>query len=259
MNDVDKMIAGLTNEDFIGEYWMQKPCHMHAGQFFLEQSKLLPPEKLLWHDTILRPEKLEVVLKGLIYDIPRQPDFMATPEAIAEVARSFVVTAHDLCENNIFYRELSHQLTECFMANYHQVGAFIALRRAAGLNKHKDLLHVFAFQHIGISRWFIYDRTGKNLLRVATLEPGDILYVPAGFYHHVSRLTKRTYHVSMAFRYSSPDDAAQALCWSPELRAVLTAEQQYLYENYFISTAALKQILKKKFNIVQTHTRTIDP
>jgi len=263
MEKVDVMIAALTHEQFIKEHWMQKPRLFPLGELFLDAANLLPPREILILHANEWTRGIDYIYRGLSrvvfrhFPIDQWPDM---EEVVMALAESFVMAVYQLDETNAYYNTLARALANHYLVTLpeypgFQVGAFIALNKKVGLERHKDLSHVFVFQHSGVSRWRVYDADNKHLVFDGYLKPGNVLYVPAGFYHVVKRMTAETCHVSVGFRYTSPDHAAQALCWSPVLQASLTAEQRYLLEKEFLTSRSLKPILKRRFNIIKTHTR----
>lgn len=52
---------------------------------------------------------------------------------------------------------------------------------------HRDVTDIYHWQHLGYTQWTIYDK-GKH---VYILNPGDVIFVPAGMYHDVLPLTAR--------------------------------------------------------------------
>lgn len=53
---------------------------------------------------------------------------------------------------------------------------------------HRDVTDVYHWQQQGVTKWTVYDTTGKHTYN---LMPGDIIYVPAGMYHDTTPLTAR--------------------------------------------------------------------
>lgn len=85
---------------------------------------------------------------------------------------------------------------------------------------HKDEAHNFVIQVQGISHWQIgskkYENTDRNLtdfldddiLKVDTeIEPGDMIFVPSGYYHKAKSLSKR---ISISFPI--PTDINSGIC-----------------------------------------------
>ena len=93
---------------------------------------------------------------------------------------------------------------------------YLTPRNAQGFNPHWDPTNVFVLQFTGTKTWMVYDSpvtlpTRRQLLRkgewtrieptlTATLEPGDLLYVPRGYVHEARSGDAVSGHVTLEVR-----------------------------------------------------------
>ena len=98
---------------------------------------------------------------------------------------------------------------------------YLTPRNAQGFSPHYDTTNVFVLQFTGTKEWMIYDSpvtlpTGRQRLHrgewkrveptlTATLEPGDLLYIPRGFVHEGRSADAVSGHVTLEL---------QALTWA---------------------------------------------
>lgn len=110
---------------------------------------------------------------------------------------------------------LRHDLERAFHASV-MTHVYLTPRNAQGFSPHWDPNNVFVLQFTGTKEWMIYDSpvtlpTNRQLLypgewtRVeptltATLEPGDLLYIPRGFVHEARSGDAVSGHVTLELR-----------------------------------------------------------
>ena len=110
---------------------------------------------------------------------------------------------------------LRHDVERAFHSSV-MTHVYLTPRNAQGFSPHWDPTNVFVLQFTGTKDWLIYDSpvtlpTGKQLLypgewtRVeptltATLEPGDLLYVPRGFVHEARSGDAVSGHVTLELK-----------------------------------------------------------
>lgn len=234
MRKVDMVTALLTHELFVGECYMQWPCVFRIGQHFLKQARVAKPENMIWYhahkhrrDTRVMKRKYAAKLSKK-FPFRRRKDY---GDSVVQLARrkTFILYAYDRV--NSFYNSLAEELVYAYDADRYVVTAFASLGGVRGLKRHKDGYHVFSFQHTGKSRWRIYDRLRMRLLLDVVLEPGDVIYVPLGFYHEVERLTAEECHVSIGITYRNQIEAFEALYTNPVLQLALVPEERGLKDD----------------------------
>lgn len=247
MNKVSIMAAILSHEFFIKEHWAQKPCVFRVGNDFLKPSKLPSALDLLTVNAVEQPELTAIIKRGRKNYLPEfaLEDKVEVAYTLSQVR---TVVVYNFEKYNKFYRTLAQRLSDIYSAP-NLVAAFISHNKSKGLNKHKDDYHIFVLQHVGECRWRIHDRKGRKLLRETVLKPGDVLYVPAGFYHRVIRETKETVHVTMGLSYTGIGTEFKALFENPVFGCLLDPEQKKLGIN------KLKNILDERFHIRAIHRK----
>lgn len=230
--EVDALVGVLTHKMIIGEHWMQSPGVIrNAGMLFLSASRLPVLRGLILHHAHMLARAVKVIHNEKAYRlrliIPslRVKNYHLKILALAEMK---TLALYWLYKSNKFYNRLVHQLAETLGADGFQVGAFVSLKGTPGLGKHKDTVHIFVFQHIGKSRWRIYDPLGR-LVKDIILEPGDIAYVPKGFYHQVERMTEEECHVSVGLFYKTRYRELLALYTNPVLQVALAPSERNLF------------------------------
>jgi bifunctional lysine-specific demethylase and histidyl-hydroxylase NO66 len=144
-----------------------------------------------------------------------------------------------------------------------QVNAYITPRSSQGLGLHADGHDVFVLQVHGRKRWEVYlpgpagdpKAPGERLLDV-TLEPGDCLYVPAGFPHAVWTEQSASAHLTVGvLTYSWRELLRQAV------QRVLDdpAFDQALPPGFADDPAALAAAVTEQLGEVQRRLGKLDP
>lgn len=75
---------------------------------------------------------------------------------------------------------------------------FLTPRNAQGLPAHRDREDAFMAQFAGTKHWTVRDRSRKRVVVDATLEPGDLLYIPSGFVHEGRSADAVSGHITFA-------------------------------------------------------------
>jgi ribosomal protein L16 Arg81 hydroxylase len=93
---------------------------------------------------------------------------------------------------------LRHDMERVFHA---PVMAYIFLtpRNAQGRGAHQDVEDTFMLQFAGTKHWSVYDASGEPVI-TTTLEPGDFLYLPAGFMHEARSADTVSGHITIALK-----------------------------------------------------------
>lgn len=110
---------------------------------------------------------------------------------------------------------LRHDVERAFHSSV-MTHVYLTPRNAQGFSPHWDPTNVFILQFTGTKDWLIYDSpvtlpTNRQLLRsgewkrvaptlTATLEPGDLLYIPRGFVHEGRAGDAVSGHVTLELR-----------------------------------------------------------
>jgi ribosomal protein L16 Arg81 hydroxylase len=237
MKEVDQLVAMLTHGLFISDHWMQRPCLFRAGELFLGPANLPRlPELAMQHGREL-PHAVRFYHKRKPFSLRKvypAREYRNAEDVALYLAMRTTIVLYEFYRVNSFYQEVAESFEQKLGARY-QVAAYLSLTGTAGAKKHRDKQHVFAFQHFGLSKWRIYDRSGRTLIREVILRPGNILYIPRTFFHRVQRLTRTTCHVSLGLSwgriykdYRTPRAEMTALFTNPILQQALAPEERGL-------------------------------
>jgi ribosomal protein L16 Arg81 hydroxylase len=238
-----KLLEPCLPEDFLNSSWGRTHTHIRgwAGKF----SPLLPWESL---NEILRRHRLEPPRLRLTQDgkavassnylrhvqsgrnknsIPR----LLPVELTAELRRGATLVLDAVDELHQPLEELAEGLERAFHEHV-QINAYAGWRTSRGFDLHWDDHDVFILQVTGRKRWSIYGMTRRYpLVRdvetaqkpagaplwEGTLEDGDLLYIPRGWWHVALPLDEPTLHLTVGIHNRTGLDL---LRWTSErLRA----------------------------------------
>lgn len=219
---LSRLLEPHTTEEFLASFWGQTYKHIRgrAGRF----ASLLPWERL---NEILRQHRLDFPRLRLMRDgkalpvasylrhtsgvrnkqlIPRlQPvKFTGQLRAGATLVLDAVDELHEPLE------ELAAEL-ELFFRERVQINSYAGWHTSRGFDLHWDDHDVFILQVTGRKRWAIYGETRPHPLAgetglpkpeskplwEATLEDGDFLYIPRGWWHVAEPLDEPTLHLTV--------------------------------------------------------------
>jgi len=218
--EFDELIHPLDRSAFVARYWEKNCLHQKgsAGRFaglvnwdglneFLENHRLLPDQlKLAREGSFIPPEKFFRTLPGA-GNIPRIESGCLT----ALLAAGASLLLENMAELSLPVRALS--LSVCRALKCRGGGASLYASwhniRGFGLHWHPD--SVLALQLAGRKRWQIYPPTepyaiageaparpsGSPVLDI-TLEDGDLLYLPRGWWHVAHPLNGPSLHLSLS-------------------------------------------------------------
>lgn len=211
-----KLIAPMTKEQFISEYWEKKPL-------------IVRREERGYYADLLSVKQLEHTITS--QSLPRDMCFIANatrqvdaseytyPDGIIDPSRMFQQFADggtivfnqlhtllpdlaDLC------RSLEREISCRFQTNI-----YLSPDKAQGFPAHYDSHDVFVLQLHGVKRWFVYntpielpfkgqpfkrDETPKGEITMEfDLRPGDMLYLPRGMMHDAQTREGETAHITL--------------------------------------------------------------
>jgi len=247
-NGLSLLLEPHTAEEFLASFWGQTYKHIRGrqGKF----AHLLPWERL---NDILRQHRLDFPRLRLMRDgkalpvnsylrhtsgartrqpIPRlQPvKFTAQLRAGATLVLDAVDELHEPLE------ELAAGLERLFRERI-QINSYAGWHTSRGFDLHWDDHDVFILQVTGCKRWRIYGQTRPHPLAgdagipkpsgaplwEATLEDGDFLYIPRGWWHVAEPLDEPTLHLTVGIHKRNGIDL---LTWlTGQLRASETFRQ----------------------------------
>ena len=225
-----ELIAPIEPDRFFAEFYGRKPLHIPAGAPDKAERTVTWPQinELLARGSIWSDASLELALAGrslaaqaYCYEgLDREgrrclrPDLERVQGLIARGATVVLNYIEALLPG---IRGTSAALASATGAPV-SVSLFASWQKVQGYNVHFDTQNVFALQAVGRKTWRIYanrvenparipgfdsasvpaeeaDRRKGPLLLEVTLEPNDLLYVPAGFYHQAIAETDASVHV----------------------------------------------------------------
>lgn len=222
--DFAHLLAPTSFDEFISAYYEKKPLLVARGlpRYY---DDLITLEGISEHlgSADIRYPGIRLVRSGdevnpteYTYSVPTHPT--ATTDGIANKEKVFarfyqgytiILTSHERHSQGIF--RLRHIAERAFHARV-QSNIYITPRHSQGFNPHWDNHDVFILQFEGTKEWTVYDcRTpppNKTQLfdgawtRVeptmkATLQPGDLLYLPKGFVHEARSGETVSGHVTL--------------------------------------------------------------
>lgn len=211
---------GLTTGDFRAEYFERKPLHLRGA---------LAERPFEWSDVdqLLHSLEPRVPLMRMFHHgtVPEQ----AYTEEVAELGRSrrrlnkarfyeymsqgATLQINWLEQQSIAAKRLCLEVGR-FTGTQTSGNAYLSFSGDGTFGKHWDTHDVFAMQLIGRKRWRIFaptfplpltyqtnDRSGHTCpaepTLELTLEEGDVVYIPRGWWHHVVPLQVGSFHLSV--------------------------------------------------------------
>lgn len=232
-----KLLEPCLPEDFLNSSWGRQHRHIRGwpGKF----SHLLPWERL---NEILRRHRLEPPRLRLTQDgktvtsstylrhtqsgrnrnpIPR----LLPVELNAHLRRGATLVLDAVDELYQPLEELAEGLERSFHEHV-QINAYAGWRTSRGFDLHWDDHDVFILQVAGRKRWSIYGMTRRyplvrdvetaqkpsgEPLWEGTLEDGDLLYIPRGWWHVALPLAEPTLHLTVGIHNRTGLDLLQWL------------------------------------------------
>jgi ribosomal protein L16 Arg81 hydroxylase len=244
--DFDQIIAPLTRERFLADYWNKKFLHIAGakGRF----TPILPWEELShileWHPP---PQpQLRMFQEGVMVDLRRYIDGpvgslkLNAGGLIALLAQGATMVLDTLQDVSPAVAHLTNSM-EAALSCACTANLYAGWRTQKGFNVHWDSHEVLVLQLAGRKRWQVFAPTRIDPLgddsetaQPPTAPPiwegivndGDLLYIPRGFWHVAFPLDEPSLHVSWG---AQPATAVEFLTWwmrtlrrHPEARANLT-------------------------------------
>jgi bifunctional lysine-specific demethylase and histidyl-hydroxylase NO66 len=199
--------------DFLGASWGRAPLHVAAGDGRAGPLELLTLDDVdqLVATSGLRAPAFRLIKQGVTLPqssvtrrvrIGSRPvsdlvDVVAVHRAISEGATLVLQGLHrSFAPVASFCRDLEATLTHPVQAN-----AYLTPPVAQGLNLHEDPHDVFAVQTYGAKRWVVHP-PGESEDRAwdLLLQPGDVLYLPAGTRHAAQTVDTPSLHLTLGVR-----------------------------------------------------------
>ncbi|HTJ99904.1 MAG TPA: cupin domain-containing protein [Bordetella sp.] len=229
MLDFDQIMAPLGAQVFLRDYWLRQFVHIRgkAGRFtalltwdalngMLQQHRLTPPRLKLYKDG--QPLDPSQYLTPAMFGVPR----VDAGRLILSLAEGASLILDDVQEMAPHVRDLMGAFqdalqTDAFAnlyAGWHNNNAF---------NRHWDPQEAVVLQLAGRKRWRVYRPTRPNPLQnddappptvppawEGTLNDGDVLYIPRGWWHEAVPLGEPSLHLTVSL---TPPTALDYLGW----------------------------------------------
>jgi len=229
MLDFDQIMAPLGAQVFLRDYWLRQLVHIRgkAGRFtalltwdalngMLQQHRLTPPRLKLYKDG--QPLDPSQYLTPAMFGVPR----VDAGRLILSLAEGASLILDDVQEMAPHVRDLMGAFqdalqTDAFAnlyAGWHNNNAF---------NRHWDPQEAVVLQLAGRKRWRVYRPTRPNPLQnddappptvppawEGTLNDGDVLYIPRGWWHEAVPLGEPSLHLTVSL---TPPTALDYLGW----------------------------------------------
>lgn len=228
MLSLDELLAPITPDQFRADYQGRKPLHIPAGPD-AEKRRLLPWDafnRLLgqtahWTSANLKLQHNGGTLHSWQYCRETRGQAGVTFQAVPGKVQALMAMGASVVANSVetLTPELSalrETLSRAFAA---QVGAnvYCSFRGVQAFNTHYDLHDVFAIQTEGEKVWRLYASRAENpvafeedleaaearimatrgpVLTEVTMRPGDVLYLPRGWYHDALARDGESLHVT---------------------------------------------------------------
>lgn len=222
------LLAPLTVEEFLRDYHGQKPLHIKgAAGKFAAACDWPTVSALVSQNGIWSAASLELALEGkkldpAAYCRPGQDrDNRASQLVDLESVRHYLQRGASLVLNDVTsltpgIAAIARTLGESFSANV-QTNLYCSWQSWQGFSTHFDLHDVWAVHLEGRKEWNLYGRHFTNpiphprfrslgsdfhkahhgpVTNKVMLEPGDLLYIPRGWYHDALAQSEATMHLS---------------------------------------------------------------
>ncbi len=228
MVDLSELIAPLAPEQFLADYWGRKPVHIPAPAGS-RRAAVIGWERLnqlLGIRSHWGPEHIKLLLNSAA--VP--PDFymdqvpgrggarqLADPakvETFLAMGASLVADSVERIAPEV--RALTDGLARQFAARV-DANLYCSFRGIQAFGSHCDLQEVFAIHCVGEKRWRIYANRAENplepltgddaqaridaakgpVLMDVTLRPGDVLYIPRGYFHDALASYTESLHLTI--------------------------------------------------------------
>lgn len=229
--DFAQFIAPMPVDEFLGDYFGRRPVHITAGEGgSTARAALLTLDRLGELMGVL-PHWTEDNLKLIINSRPIFGEhYLAEPKPggsgprRADPAKVHVflrigasLVANSLEDVDPAIRQVAAMLGDEFAATS-GANAYCSFKDVQAFNSHCDLHEVFALHLEGEKTWRIYenraeapieplegdgaqaiiDRAKGDVMMTAHMRPGDLLYIPRGYFHDALASSDSSLHLTFA-------------------------------------------------------------
>lgn len=230
MTTLDELLHPITRDRFDADYNDRKPLHIPAGEGAAKRSLLdwAQFNALLDQSSIWTAQSLKMVFNGEPippeqYCVEARSQSGATLRPSPAKVQTLLgmgasVIAGDVQDLTPELRALSHQLARDF-AGLVGANVYCSFGGVQAFDTHFDLHHVFAVQVEGEKTWRLYENraeapvgfpvedaetrrwfaaTRGKLMTEVRMRPGDVLYLPRGWYHDALATEGASLHVTFS-------------------------------------------------------------
>ena len=224
---IESILGPLSAADFLSDYWGKRV--LRASGDPARFADLLPWAAL---NRILNEQTLKAPRARLVKEDILIPDSEYHAAGIAShLSNGALLSISMMQDFHPAIRDLAAEF-ERFFHEVTNVNAYIGFRESKGFEYHWDDHEVFVLQVHGRKRWEVQDRSTAaplyrelimwdaapgNIIWEGVLEPGDVLYIPRGFWHKAECGDEPSVHLSFGVDVSTGIDLLQWL--ARELRA----------------------------------------
>lgn len=158
------------------------------------------------NESTIFPKKQNI--KGnVLHYLPKKGKKIIDPESFCNLSfsqlESFALKSYIFSQLNVDHpglNRLGNSLSKTYKC-YVGINGYFTPKKSQTLPLHFDNHDVFIFQVSGKKHWRVYDcdiNTSSELKPIieVILEPGDFLFIPAGFYHEANTNQKSSFHLT---------------------------------------------------------------
>jgi ribosomal protein L16 Arg81 hydroxylase len=221
---LDQLITPLSPRKFLDEFWEKRPFYLDGENVrnFNEIITIDDLDKFLSRTDIRHPSLRlvkngsEIALEDYTRELRLGPhvshDLIDNEKVFANFNEGATIVLQSLQHNISQFGLFTNALEVAVGCNVHG-SCFITPPNAKGFTSHYDTYSFFALQIAGTKRWEIYPRTRLPPIdedrdteepwvacepcRTHLLKPGDLLYIPRGWYHAATTTNSTSIHLTI--------------------------------------------------------------
>jgi len=226
--DLGWLVAPLTIDEFVDNWWQQKPIHLTTGRGSFPWFDSRQLEQLI---EVAQPQPPSIRLAAQGRD-PLEVPFLPNGRLDLGAIRNAFLDGYTIIVNNVqrFHSGLQSLVQGLQEQSSYPVEAntYFTPPGAQGFHPHYDSHHVFVVQVEGSKRWKVYGEEAAREARqfvdgnpydrgdlpepeVLTLHAGDVLYIPWGWVHEAETLAdSSSLHVTLGVHVQTGRDLLDA-------------------------------------------------
>ena len=229
MLDFDQIMAPLGAQVFLRDYWLRQFVHIRgkAGRFtalltwdelngMLQQHRLMPPRLKLYKDG--QPLDPSQYLTPAMFGVPR----VDAGRLVLSLAQGASLILDDVQEMAPHVQSLMGAFQDALKTDAF-ANLYAGWYNNNAFNRHWDPQEAIVLQLSGRKRWRVYQPTRLSPLQnddappptappawEGTLNDGDVLYIPRGWWHEAVPLGEPSLHITVSL---TPPTALDYLGW----------------------------------------------